>query len=228
LHSFLFPDQKPPVPHPIIKMSSQVTPEVLWAQRSSATDAEKNYVYLTISVPDVPPKSLKLDLKPTGLTFTGASETKKTTYHLQLEFFAEIDVENSKTHHTPANIQLVLRKKELKEEYWPRLLKDSAKVHYLRTDFDKWVDEDEQNEAPEDDYMNQFGGGLGEDGGFGGIDFSKLGGGAGLGGDNPADAEGGDDDDEEEDDEEDDDMPDLEEDEAEGDAKGKGKGKEAA
>ncbi|OCT45088.1 Protein wos2 [Cladophialophora carrionii] len=207
-------------------MSSQATPEVLWAQRSSATEAEKNYVYLTISVPDVPPKALKLDLKPTGLTFTGTSETKKTTYHLEMEFFSEIDVENSKTHHTPANIQLILRKKEMKEEYWPRLLKDSAKVHYLRTDFDKWVDEDEQNEAPEDDYMNQFGGGLGEDGGFGGIDFSKLGGGAGLGGDSPADAEGADDDDEEGDDD-DDDMPDLEEDEAAGE-KGKGKGKEAA
>ncbi|KAJ9604457.1 p23 chaperone protein wos2 [Cladophialophora chaetospira] len=208
-------------------MSSQVTPEVLWAQRSSATDAEKNYVYLTISVPDVPPKSLKLDIKPTGLTFTGTSDTKKTTYHLELQFYSDIDVENSKTHHTPANIQLVLRKKELKEEYWPRLLKDSAKVHYLRTDFDKWVDEDEQNEAPEDDYMNQFGGGLGEDGGFGGIDFSKLGGGAGLGGEGAGDAEAGEDDDEEGDDEDDDEMPDLEEDEAEGD-KGKGKGKEAA
>jgi len=209
-------------------MSSQATPEVLWAQRSSATDAEKNYVYLTISVPDVPAKSLKLDLKPTGLTFTGASDTKKTTYHLEMEFYAEIDVENSKTHHTPANIQIVLRKKELKEEYWPRLLKDSAKVHYLRTDFDKWVDEDEQNEAPEDDYMNQFGGGgLGEDGGFGGIDFSKLGGGAGMGGEGAGEA-GGAEGEEEEDDEEDDDdeMPDLEEDETE--AEGKGKGKAAA
>jgi hypothetical protein len=113
---------------------------VLWAQRSSATEADKNYIYLTISVPDVPPKSLKLALKPTGLVFTGTSETKKTTYHLEMEFYSEIDVDNSKTHHTPANIQLVLRKKELKEEYWPRLLKDSAKVHYLRTDFDKVCD----------------------------------------------------------------------------------------
>jgi hypothetical protein len=88
-------------------------------------------------VPDVPAKSLKLSLKPTGLTFTGTSETKKTTYHLELEFYSEIDVDNSKTHHTAANIQMVLRKKELKAEYWPRLLKDKAKVHFLRTDFDK-------------------------------------------------------------------------------------------
>jgi hypothetical protein len=110
---------------------------VLWAQRSSDSDAEKNYVYLTLSVPDVPAKSLKLSLTPTGLSFTGASDTKKTTYHLEIEFFAEIDVENSKTHHTPANIQMILRKKELKAEYWPRLLKSDKKVHYLRTDFDK-------------------------------------------------------------------------------------------
>jgi len=84
------------------------------------------------------------------------------------------------------------------------------------------VDQDEQNEAPEDDYMSQFGGGLGEDGGFGGIDFSKL---SGAGGDMPgmeglgAGEEGG----EEEDDEDDEDMPDLEE-----EGEGKGKGKDAA
>jgi len=88
-------------------------------------------------VPDVPPKSLKLDLQPSKLTFTGTSESKKTTYHLEMEFYGEIDVENSKTHHTPANISFILRKKELKAEYWPRLLKSDKKVHYLRTDFDK-------------------------------------------------------------------------------------------
>jgi hypothetical protein len=110
---------------------------VLWAQRSSVSEPEKNYIYLTISVPDVPKSSLKLDLKPTSLTFTGTSETKKTTYHLYLEFYQEIDVENSKTNHSAKDIEMILRKKEPKEEYWPRLLKDPAKVHFLRTDFDK-------------------------------------------------------------------------------------------
>ena len=88
-------------------------------------------------MPDVPAKTLKLDLKPTGLTFTGTSDSKKTTYHLDIEFYEEIDVENSKTNHSPKNIEMVLRKKKLEEEYWPRLLKDKAKVHFLRTDFDK-------------------------------------------------------------------------------------------
>jgi len=206
-------------------MSTQVTPEVLWAQRSSKEDPEKNFIYLTISVPDVDPKGLKLDLKPTGLSFTGTSDSKKSTYHLAIEFYEEIDVENSKTNHSAKDIEMKLRKKELKEEFWPRLLKDKAKVHFLRTDFDKWVDEDEQNEAPEDDYMNNMGGagGMGEDGGFGGIDFSKLGAAAGAGGDEPdLDAEEGED-------ESDDEMPDLEGEDAEGTAEDiKGKGKESA
>lgn len=34
-------------------------------------------------------------------------------------------------------MEFVLRKKELKEEFWPRLLKDSKKMHFLKTDFDK-------------------------------------------------------------------------------------------
>ncbi|KAH6640811.1 HSP20-like chaperone [Chaetomium tenue] len=185
---------------------TKVTPEVLWAQRSSNVDAEKNFVYLTINVPDVPKGNIKLDLKPTGLSFEGRSDTLKKTYHVELEFFAEIDPAESKTSHTARDVELKLRKKELGETYWPRLLKDAKKAHFLKTDFDKWVDEDEQNEAPEDDFGANFGGpggpggmGMGMGGGdFGGIDFSKLGGGAGM----PT----GD----EDDDESDDDMPPLE------------------
>ncbi|KAK4656143.1 p23 chaperone protein wos2 [Podospora pseudocomata] len=177
-------------------MASTVTPEVLWAQRSSNADPEKNFIYLTINVPDVPASNIKLDVKPTGLTFTGHSDTLKKTYHVELEFYAEIDPTASKINHTARDVEMKLRKKELTEEYWPRLLKESKKMHFLKTDFDKWVDEDEQNEAEEEDF-SQFGGMGGAGGDFGGIDFSKLGAGAGM-------PEG---DDEEE---SDDDMPPLE------------------
>ncbi|EHK45396.1 hypothetical protein TRIATDRAFT_169917, partial [Trichoderma atroviride IMI 206040] len=163
---------------------------VLWAQRSSVADATKNFVYLTISVPDVAKDDLKLDVQPTKVTFTGKSATLKNTYHVELELFAEIDPAESKINHTAKNVEMKLQKKELKEEYWPRLLKENKKLHFLKTDFDKWVDEDEQNEAADDD-MSKFGD-MGKDqshetnnllsllgGDFGGIDFSKLGGGAG-------------------------------------------------
>ncbi|KAK0612893.1 HSP20-like chaperone [Bombardia bombarda] len=195
-------------------------PEVLWAQRSSPADPEKNFIYLTISVPDVPASDLKLDIKPTGLTFTGRSDSLKRTYHLELEFYAEIDPEASRINHTSRDVEMKLRKKDLSDAYWPRLLKESKKVHFLKTDFDKWVDEDEQDEATEDDFSN-FGGmegmpgmggmggggmeGMGGMGGndFSGIDFSKLSGAGGM--------PGGEDDesDDDDDDESDDDMPAL-------------------
>ncbi|KAI5456399.1 HSP20-like chaperone, partial [Mariannaea sp. PMI_226] len=184
---------------------------VLWAQRSSVVDAEKNFIYLTITAPDVPKDDIKLDVKPTSVSFTGTSTTQKKKYHVDLELFAEIVPEKSRTNHTGKNIEMVLQKKELKEEYWPRLLKDKARVHFLKTDFDKWVDEDEQNEAAEEDF-SQFGGMGGmpgmEGGDFGGIDFSKLGGGAGFPG--MGGMEGGEDDDEDDEEDEGEDMPPLE------------------
>ena len=80
---------------------------------------------------------MKLDLKPTSLTFSGYSETKKATYALELEFYDEIVPDESKVNHTGRDIEMVLRKKELKEEFWPRLLKDKERRHFLKTDFDK-------------------------------------------------------------------------------------------
>lgn len=47
-------------------------------------------------------------------------------------------------------ISLILQKKEPREEYWPRLTKESKKFHCIKTDFSKWVDEDEQEGAPDD------------------------------------------------------------------------------
>lgn len=197
------------------------TPEVLWAQRSSDSNPEKNYIHITISAPDAP--KIDVDLKSTSLTFTGNSDTKNTRYHVELELYGEIDTENSKTHHTSRGVEFVLRKKELKSEYWPRLLKESKRVHFLKTDFDKWVDEDEQDGAVEDDPIGGMGGmegmggmgGLGGDGGFGGLDFSKLPGGAGGAGGASFGGEGAD-----ELDDEDDEMPDLEDDGAAADKDG--------
>jgi hypothetical protein len=91
-------------------------------------------------VSDVPESDMKLDLQPTKLSFSGTSTSKKVSYQVELEFYAEIDPAESKIHHTGRDIELVLRKKELKEEYWPRLLKEPRKLHFLKTDFDKVSD----------------------------------------------------------------------------------------
>jgi hypothetical protein len=95
--------------------------------------------------------------------------------------FAEIDPSASHVNHSSRAIELKLQKKEQKEEFWPRLLKDKAKQHYLKTNFDKWVDEDEQDAVEDEDPMGGAGaqgmdpsmmGGMGGGaGGMGGLDF---------------------------------------------------------
>ena len=88
-------------------------------------------------MPDVDPKKIKLDVQPTHVDFSGYSETKKAQYAVKLDFYAEIDPAGTKIHHTQRDIEMVVQKKQLGEEYWPRLLKDKAKVHFLKTDFNK-------------------------------------------------------------------------------------------
>jgi hypothetical protein len=79
------------------------------------------------------------------------------------------------------SLNLVLRKKVKQSEYWPRLTKDKAKNAFLKTDFSKWVDEDEQGatgdvpDEPEPDMGDMGMGGLpGGMGGPGGMDFEKV------------------------------------------------------
>lgn len=145
-------------------MTNTVTPTVLWAQRSNPEDATKNVVYLTIEVLD--PTNVKLDLTSSNLKLSADSQDNDTHYELKLDFFEEIDTENShKNTESGHQIYLILRKKNLKEEFWPRLTKEKLRLHYIKTDFDKWVDEDEQDEQPEegDDMSNMMnmGGGAG-------------------------------------------------------------------
>ncbi|EEQ41291.1 hypothetical protein EJF18_70177 [Clavispora lusitaniae] len=158
-----------------------VHPVVLWAQRSNESDPAKNLIYLTIEVQD--PVNTKIDLTSSSLSFSAESSDGATKYSLSLDFYDEIDPENSHRHEAGNHIQFVLRKKKAQAEYWPRLLKEKLKLHYIKTDFDKWVDEDEQEEHVEEDMSNMMNfGGPGGPGGPGDIDFSKLlaqGGGAG-------------------------------------------------
>ncbi|KAG5419888.1 SBA1 [Candida metapsilosis] len=169
------------------------TPTVLWAQRSSDSEADKNIILLTVQITD--PKNLNIDLQPTYLTVKADSSSYEDThYELKIEFYGEIDPDNSKINtENGSHLFFVLSKKKLQEEYWPRLTKEKLKYHYIKTDFDKWVDEDEQDEAKEDDanLMGGMGGmggmpGMGGAGGPGGMDFSQLlsgmGGAGGAGG----------------------------------------------
>ena len=71
---------------------------------------------------------MTLDIQPTKVSFKGHSHTKNVIYQVELNLYEEIDPHESKVNHTDRDIEMVLRKKAVAEEYWPRLLKDKGKV----------------------------------------------------------------------------------------------------
>ncbi|KAH9060733.1 HSP20-like chaperone [Lactarius vividus] len=188
-------------------------PEVLWAQRSSESNKEKNIVFVTVNLPDIVESSVQYDLQPTGLTFKAqaGSGEQKSDFEFKVDFYKEIIPEESGKRLTSRSVVLNLRKKVLEQEYWPRLTKDKVKSPYIKTDFSKWVDEDEQEGAvtvPDEEMdfggmgggmpggIPGMGGGMPGMGGLGGgdIDFEKMMasmGNAGAGDDSAPAPEGG-------------------------------------
>jgi len=144
-------------------MAHETIPPVIWAQRTDK-------LYVTLNIEDC--KNIDVKFENATLHFKGCSG-QKVDYDFALEFFKEIDAEKSKYAILPRHIPMVIVKKE-GGPYWPRLLKDSTKMHWLKTDFDKWRDEDdsdvdESKDAAFEDMMskmgdyNGLGGGPGED-----------------------------------------------------------------
>ena len=158
-------------------MSPQVAvPELLWAQRSSAAEPERNLILLTINVPNLTEEHTKCDLTPTGLHFEATVETDSSRgivghkYNYDLEFYDDIVPDKSQKHLTAKSLYLVLRKEKAQEEYWPRLTKPKARLHHVKTDFGMWEAEAEQTEDLNDPTM------------AGGFDPSMLQGMGGMGG----------------------------------------------
>jgi len=162
---------------------STTAPPCVWAQRNDK-------IYLTINVGDV--KDAKIELEETQLHFTGTGGVDKKKYDVTIPFFKAIDTSTSKYLVQPRNIPMVIMKKEDDGEYWPALMKDKKKAHWLKTDFDKWREEDDSdNEGGDDmqleDMMKNMG------------NFNAADAGADFGEDMP-----------EEEDSDDEDLPDLE------------------
>jgi len=149
-------------------------PSVKWAQRF-------DNLFITIELPDA--QDVKLKLEPEGkFFFSATSGAEKIPYEIDLDLYDKVDVNESKANIGLRNICYLVKKAENK--WWSRLLKQQGRPPvFLKVDWDKWVDEDEEPEKKPGTDMD-----------FGDIDFSKLnmGGGEGFG----ADAAGRDYDDE--------------------------------
>ncbi|XP_043471325.1 prostaglandin E synthase 3 [Leptopilina heterotoma] len=115
----------------------QVTPPpVLWAQRNSV-------LYVTICLEDCANPTVKVE--PEKLFFKGVGGTDKKVHEVTINFYKEIDP--TKTIEKPQGriFEFVLAKKE-EGPYWPRLTKENNKFHWLKSDFNKWKDEDDSED----------------------------------------------------------------------------------
>ncbi|XP_060562727.1 trichohyalin-like isoform X2 [Ruditapes philippinarum] len=118
------------------KISGAKFPTVFWAQRNDV-------LYLTICVEDC--QNPTINLTEQKLTFSGKGGTNKDLYEISLQFEKEVNPQESRYEVQARNISFVIKKKE-SGPYWPRLLKGIKKAFWLKTDFDKWKDEDESDD----------------------------------------------------------------------------------
>ncbi|BAU01682.1 hypothetical protein VIGAN_11096500 [Vigna angularis var. angularis] len=110
-------------------------PEVLWAQRSDK-------VYLTVALPDA--KDVSVKCEPQGWFSFSASGVQDESYSFSLELYGSIEPEGCKTKSGLRNILCSIQKGE--KGWWKRLLKSEEKpAPYLKVDWNKWCDEDEES-----------------------------------------------------------------------------------
>ena len=124
-------------------------PSVRWAQ-------QREHVLLTVTVPDLEKVDVKFE--EDSVSFQGQSGSKnnkeKINYAVKIDLYEKIDPETSKFENVGQKFwRLLLKKKDTKGSFWPRLTKEKARLHWLQTDFDHWKDEDES-----DDEKPGFGG----------------------------------------------------------------------
>ncbi|KAH9692008.1 CS domain-containing protein [Citrus sinensis] len=110
-------------------------PTVKWAQRTDR-------VYITIDLPDA--QDVKLKLEPEGkFFFSATSGPDKIPYEVDIDLYDKVDVNESKASVGLRNIHYLVKKAENK--WWSRLLKQAGKPPvFLKVDWDKWIDEDEE------------------------------------------------------------------------------------
>lgn len=119
-------------------------------------------MYVTFEVYEI--KEEKIDITDNVINFSGVRGADGAKFAVSLELFGSINVAESKISVGHRDVSMVLVKSEA-GPYWPRLLKTSQKMNFIHTDFGKWIDEDDEEEAEGQDMsgmgnfdMSQFGG----------------------------------------------------------------------
>ncbi|PZC86112.1 uncharacterized protein CG16817 [Helicoverpa armigera] len=142
-------------------MSSEalVPPPVLWAQR-------KEDVFLTFSIETKDPT---IKIEKDSVYFKGVNASDNKVHEVTIPLYDAVLPETSAFVNKGRCIEMILRKEKKDSPYWPSLTKDKKKPHYLKVDFNKWKDEDDEDENGEmpggnsiEEMLRSMGGGGGD------------------------------------------------------------------
>ncbi|NP_001036958.1 uncharacterized protein CG16817-like [Bombyx mandarina] len=137
-------------------MSSEISvpPPVLWAQR-------KEDVFLTFSVETKDPT---IKIEKDSVYFRGEGAPDNRLHEVTIALYDTVLPEKSVFVNKGRCVEMILRKEKTDGPFWPTLTKDKKKPHYLKIDFNKWNDEDdevEENNSYDFEQMLQNFGGAG-------------------------------------------------------------------
>ncbi|KAI6220587.1 CS domain and HSP20-like chaperone domain-containing protein [Aphelenchoides fujianensis] len=145
----------------MVATTAKKHPTILWAQRD-------NILFLTAEVEDMKIEELVVD--GNKFLIRGTNGSGSESYEADLELYAAVKGDERRQIATARQVELVIPKETA--EWWPRLLKKSVKVPWLKVDFNKWVDEDEvaENDMAGFDFNSMNFGGSDMLGAGGGLD----------------------------------------------------------
>ena len=126
-------------------------PTLKWAQR-------KDCLYITIEVVHTSKPIIDI-IDGKKLKYEGTDGEK--TYQFEIELYEEVLKDQSKFNLGSRNIFLNIKKKTT-GPYWPRLIKDSAKLPWIQVDWVYFTEEDEEEEAKEPQFGGENFGDMGE------------------------------------------------------------------
>ncbi|KIM86381.1 hypothetical protein PILCRDRAFT_4881 [Piloderma croceum F 1598] len=132
-------------------VKTPVIPSVLWAQRSSATNKQQNFIYLTVSLVGIIHSTLKYTVTDTSISLNVNAKDgdQECEYAFELDFYAKVIPEALKKCMTPQSITIVIFKKDIAARYWPDLARTA--LPYAKTDFSRWTWEGDESDDMEED-----------------------------------------------------------------------------
>jgi cytosolic prostaglandin-E synthase len=117
-------------------------PKVQWAQRN-------DIIYMSVDIQDS--KNVKLEVEGTKFKFS-CEDSKGEKYAFEFELSHEVIKEESKWTSSGRTVEIILPKKET-EKFWEKLY-SGKKLHYVGIDWNKWVEEGEEEALDDNSAFN--------------------------------------------------------------------------